>query len=95
MLYEVITPPAFSRISEADALSNAVSSAVYNGMQTAVAEAEKQTAEAAARGFKYSLNLMNTPDSKLIRDFEKRLERKVKSVKRISYSPEESVFEVS
>jgi len=92
-VYQTI-PPAFSRISEADALSNAVSSAVYNGMQTAVAEAEKQTAEAAARGFKYSLNLMNTPDSKLIRDFEKRLERKVKSVKRISYSPEESVFEV-
>ena len=87
-------PPAFSRVSEEDALANAVSSAVFKGMEAAVSTAEKETAAAASRGFKYSLNLVNTPDSRLIRDFEKKLSRRVKDLKRISFSPEETVFEV-
>jgi len=92
-VYQTI-PPAFSRISEKDALTNAVSSAVYNGMKAAVAKAENEAAKAAAKGFKYSLSLMNTSDSKMMRDFEKKLERKVQAIKRVSYSPEESTFEV-
>ena len=87
-------PPAFSTVSEQDAVSNAVSSAVFKGMAAAVSEAEKETAEAVARGFKYNLTLINTFDSRMMRDFEKKLERRVKKVERLSYSPEESLFEV-
>ena len=92
-VYQTI-PPAFSRVSEQDALANAVSSAVFNGMQIIVDKAENETARAAARGFKYNLILMNTSDSRLMRDFEKALSRRVRSVKRTSYSPEESRFDV-
>ncbi len=87
-------PPAFSTVSEEDALANAVSSAVFKGMAAAVAEAENETAKAVSKGFKYSLVMINTSDSRMMRDFEKKLERRVKSVDRISFSPEESVFEV-
>ena len=87
-------PPAFSTVSESDALVNAVSSAVFKAMNAAVEKAENETAVAAAKGFKYSLNMMNTSDSKTLRDFEKKLSKRVKDLKRISFSPEESVFEV-
>ncbi|MDC7228370.1 MAG: DUF6175 family protein [Spirochaetales bacterium] len=91
--YQTI-PPAFSRVSEEDALSNAVSSAVFNAMDDIVDSVENETAKAASEGFKYNLILMNTEDSKQIRDFEKKLEKRTRNVKRISYSREESVFEV-
>lgn len=92
-VYQTI-PPAFSKISEDDALANAVSAAVFNGMKTTVAEVENQSAKAASKGFKYNLTIINTPDSRQLRDFSKRMERDVRSIKRVSYAAEESTFEV-
>lgn len=92
-VYQTI-PPAFSRVSEQDALSNAVASAVSMGMVQAVAAAEKETVRAVSRGFKYTLTMHNTGDALVMREFEKKLNSRVKGLKRLSYSPEESLFEV-
>ena len=92
-VYQTI-PPAFSRISQQDALSNAVASAVSRGMEQAVSVSRNETAKAVSRGFKYIVTMHNTWDALVMRDFEKKLGSRVKGVKRISYSPEESVFEV-
>ncbi len=90
----VTDSPVLSTISSSDALSNAVESAVFNGMPEALAEAEKQTVRAVSKGFKYSVHILNTEDLKVIQSFQKKLGSRVKRIKRISYSPEETVFEV-
>ncbi len=88
-------PPAFSTVSESDALNNAVTSAAFKGMSAAVAGAEEETLKALSSGFKYTLYVVNTPDSAVMRDFSKKVEKKVKNIKRLSYSPEETIYEVS
>ena len=88
-------PPAFSTVSESDALNNAVTSAAFKGMSAAVADAGEKTLKALSSGFKYTLYVVNTPDSSLMRDFSKKIEKKVKNIRRLSFSPEETVYEVS
>ncbi|MBI9107630.1 MAG: hypothetical protein JEZ04_12860 [Spirochaetales bacterium] len=87
-------PPEYSLVSAEAARENALSSAVYKGMEAAVKEAEAHSAKAASTGFKFNLTMENTPDTKIIGDFEQKLESSVKSVKRTSFSHEESIFEV-
>jgi hypothetical protein len=86
-------PAVFSKVSVDAAVSGAVNSVVFKGMKAAVDEAEEQSARAVSHGFKYILTITTT-NVEIIDDFEKNLERGSKSVKRISFSPEESVFEV-
>lgn len=87
-------PPAFSQVSVEDALNNAVASAVFKAMPHVIDEVKAETAKALTRGFRYNLVMLNTYDARVMRNFQKKLERKVKSVKRVSYSPEETVYEV-
>ncbi len=87
-------PPAMSLVSEADAINNAVASATYHAIEKAVQQAEIYTRKELVQGIRYSLVIQNTPDSKLMRTFMKKLERKVKSVKRLSASSEETKYEV-
>lgn len=87
-------PPALSMVSEADAVNNAVASATYNAIKKAVEQAEVYTEKELSRGIRYDLVIQNTSDSKLMRSFMKKLERKVKSVRRVSTSPEETKYEV-
>ncbi len=87
-------PPAMSTVSEADAVNNAVASATYNAIRKAVQQAEVYTKKELVQGIKYNLVIQNTSDSKLMRSFMKKLKRKVKSVRRISTSPEETNYEV-
>lgn len=91
--YQTI-PPALSMVSEADAVNNAVASATYNAIRKAVQQAQGYTEKELVNGLKYDLVIQNTPDSRLMRDFMKKLQRKVKSVKRISTSSEETKYEV-
>jgi len=87
-------PPAMSTVSTADAVNNAVASATYNAIRNAVGQAVVYTKKELVQGIKYSLVMQNTSDSKLMRTFMKKLKRKVKSVRRISASPEETKYEV-
>ena len=91
--YQTI-PPAMSLVSESDAVNNAVASATYNAIKKAVEQAEVYTKKELVKGIKYDLVIQNTPDSRLMRDFMKKLQRKVKSVRRISASGEETKYEV-
>ena len=87
-------PPAFSTVSEDDALTNAVASAVYKAMPAALNSADVETRKALTRGLKYSLTIMNTLDRRLMRNFERKLERRVRSLKQLSFSAEQTVYEV-
>ena len=92
--YYQTVPPAMSTVSEADALNNAVASATFNAIGKAVDQARAYTQKELNMGIKYDLVIQNTYDSRLMRDFMKKMERKVKSIKRISTSPEETKYEV-
>lgn len=92
--YYQTVPPAMSTVSEADALNNAVASATFNAIKKAVEQARKYTLKELTTGIKYDLIVQNTFDSRLMRDFMKKMERKVKSIKRVSTSPEETKYEV-
>lgn len=87
-------PPAFSTVSQVDALNNAVSSAVFQAMPVALSTADRETREAMTRGLKYSLTILNTRDRRLMREFEQKLQRKVRSLRQLSFTPEQSVYEV-
>lgn len=92
--YYQTVPPAMSTVSESDALNNAVASATFNAIQKAVDQARSYTHKELTQGIKYDLVIQNTYDSRLMRDFMKKMERKVKSIKRISTSPEETKYDV-
>lgn len=92
--YYQTVPPAMSTVSEDDALNNAVASATFNAIKKAVDQARAYTQKELTQGIKYDLVVQNTYDSRLMRDFMKKMERKVKSIKRISTSPEETKYEV-
>ena len=92
--YYQTVPPAMSTVSEADALNNAVASATFNAIKKAVEQARAYTQKELTQGIKYDLVVQNTFDSRLMRDFMKKMERKVKSIKRVSTSPEETKYEV-
>jgi len=87
-------PPAMSTVSEDDALNNAVASATFNAIKKAVDQARSYTQKELTQGIKYDLVIQNTFDSRLMRNFMKKMERKVKSIKRISTSPEETKYDV-
>lgn len=87
-------PPAMSTVSEKDAVNNAVASATYNAVRNAIEQAQVYTEKELTQGLQYTLVIQNTPDSRMMRDFQKDLERKAKSVKRLSFAPEESKYEV-
>jgi hypothetical protein len=91
--YQTI-PPAMSRVSTEDALNNAVASATYKAMEEAIKQAENFTQRELRQGIKYQLVVQNSFDSRVMRSFADRLERKVQSVRRVSYSPEETIYEV-
>ena len=92
--YYQTVPPAMSTVSEEDALNNAVASATFNAIKKAVEQARAYTQKELTQGIKYDLVVQNTFDSRLMRDFMKKMERKVKSIKRVSTSPEETKYEV-
>ena len=92
--YYQTVPPSMSTVSEADALNNAVASATFNAIKKAVEQARSYTQKELTQGIKYDLVIQNTFDSRLMRDFMKKMERKVKSIKRISTSPEETKYDV-
>jgi len=92
--YYQTVPPAMSTVSEEDALNNAVASATFNAIKKAVEQARSYTQKELTQGIKYDLIVQNTFDSRLMRDFMKKMERKVKSIKRVSTSPEETKYDV-
>ncbi len=87
-------PPAMSTVSENDALKNAVASATYKAMEEPIKQARNYTEKELRQGIKYQIVLQNTSDARTMRDFVKKMERKVESMDRLSYSPAEAKYDV-
>jgi len=87
-------PPAMSTVSSEDAVNNAVASATYRAMEEALKQAQVYTEKELRQGLQYQLVLQNTPDARTMRDFAKKMERKVEEIKRLSYSPAETTYEI-
>ncbi len=87
-------PPAMSTVSTEDAVNNAVASATYKAMQESLKQAQNYTEKELRQGIKYQLVLQNTSDARAMRDFVKKMEREVREIKRLSYSPAEAKYEV-
>lgn len=87
-------PPAFSTVSTDDAVYNAITSAVYQIMPAAIQQAVQYTKKALTRGIRFDLILYNTSDARLMRDFKRNMERRVKSIETISQSAEETRYVV-
>ncbi len=92
--YYQTNPPAFSTISESDALNNAVASAVYKAMPEGIKIAEQGFRKTVSQGIPYELVFINTPNSRIMREFQKRMERRTKSMDRTSYSRDETRYSV-
>ena len=92
--YYQTNPPAFSTVSESDALNNAIASAVYKAMPEGIRIAEAGFMKSVSKGIAYELVFINTPNSRLMREFVKKMERKTKSIERTSYSQDETRYTV-
>ena len=88
------SPRTFSTSSEFDAMVNALQSSIYKAMPMAMNQAKVYMQKALERGVQYDLLIQNTPDSRLMSDFRRKLRKRVRDVRTISASPEETRYEV-
>ena len=88
------SPRTFSTSSRTDAMNNALQSSIYAIMPLALEEVRGYMEKALVKGIKYDMIIQKTPDSRLMRDFARQLERKVRSIRTVSQSEEETVYAV-
>ena len=88
------SPRTFSQVSIEDAVNNALQSSVYKAMPIALEQAKRYMQEYLTQGIRYELVIENTPDARVMNDFRKRLERKVKDIKTVSASIQQSIYHV-
>ncbi|MEM5947512.1 DUF6175 family protein [Spirochaetia bacterium 38H-sp] len=90
------SPRTFSKVSEFDAISNALQSTVYKAMAAAVKQTRNVLSGKYRDGIQYDLVLQSTPDQKTIARFRSKLRNKdkVKDIKTIYQSSEETKFAV-
>ncbi len=88
------SPMTFSASSEFDAVVNALQSSIYKAMPMAMNQAKVYMQKALERGVQYDLLIQNTPDSRLMSDFRRKLRKRVRDVRTISASAEETRYEV-
>ncbi len=88
------SPKAFNQSSQREAIINALQSSIYKAMPIVIDQAKAYMQKALARGIKYEVIIQKTPDSKVMSDFRRKLQRKVKEVKTVDSSREETKYEV-
>ncbi|MFW5801617.1 MAG: hypothetical protein ACOCVC_06265 [Spirochaeta sp.] len=84
----------FSRTGQQDAIGNAVQSAVYSAMPTAVRQSQSLLAQAYSRGIRYEMVLLNTSDPRVISRIRSRLRDEVNDLNTISQTAEETRYSV-
>ncbi|THB65597.1 MAG: hypothetical protein D6B26_03650 [Spirochaetaceae bacterium] len=85
---------SFSRISQSDAIGNAVQSAVYSAMPVAVAQARDLLAQVFQRGIRYEMILLNTSDSRVMSNLRSRLRSEVGDLQTLSQTADETRYAV-
>ena len=88
------SPKTISSSSEQSARINALQTSVYKAMPTVIGQAKAFMAKAVTNGIKYELIVQNTPDSRLLTDFRRKLARKVKDVQTVSQAADLTKFNV-
>jgi hypothetical protein len=88
------SPKTLSTASQQAAVINALQTSVYKAMPVAINQAKAYMAKALANGIKYQLVIQKTPDSRLISSFRQKLKAKVKDVRVVSQSDDETRFDV-
>ena len=88
------SPRTFSSSSELDAINNALQSSIYQAMPHAMDKVVNYMRKAVENGIRYELVMQNTADARLMRDFMKKLEQKVRKVELVSQSREEIYYRV-
>ena len=88
------SPRTFSHSSQKDAVNNALQSSIYTLMPLLVQDVEGYMVKALAQGIKYELIIQNTFDARVMREFLRILEGRVKNIKRTAQAPEETRYEV-
>ncbi|MFW6214914.1 MAG: hypothetical protein ACOC45_03095 [Alkalispirochaetaceae bacterium] len=83
-----------SRVSQEDAVLNALQSTVYQAMPVAIEQSEVQMARNLARGVRFVVTLQNTPDARLISGFRRQLRRSVSDVITVSQTAEQTQYEI-
>lgn len=82
-------------ISERDALLNAVQLSVYKAMAEAVRQSRAYFARDLRNGIAYDVIVVNTPDDRVMRSFMKALEAKVKEVRILSASGQQTHYQIT
>ncbi len=88
------SPKTISSSSEQAARINALQTSVYKAMPTVIGQARAFMAKAVVNGIKYELIVQNTPDSRMMSDFRRKLARKVKDVQTVSQAADQTKFNV-
>jgi hypothetical protein len=88
------SPRTVSPSSKEDALTRAIEASVWQAMPVAVAQIKAQLAQNLLRGVKYDLIVQQTSDPRLMNQFRKKLSERVKLLKTISFSPQETRYQV-
>lgn len=88
------SPRTTSLTSQDDAKLNAVQASVYKSMPVVIDQSKAYMVKALQNGMKFELVLQNTSDTKVVTDFRKRLLARVKDIKTVSQSAEETKYDV-
>jgi hypothetical protein len=88
------SPRAFSQSSTIDAVNNALQSSVYEAMLVALEQLEASLRNSSARGIPYTFILQNTAETRIVREFSRKLEVRLGGMETISQSNENSRYQL-
>jgi len=85
---------SYSRISQDDAIINALQATVYQAMPDVLEMSQRQMSIALRRGLRYDLTIQNPPDSRSVSLFRRALEQEVREIRTVSQVAQEVRYEV-
>ncbi len=88
------SPKTFSNASDKMARINAIQASVYRAMPIAIKQAENYMLKSLKNGIPYSVTVQNTPDSRVMSKFRRKLKKQVKDVKTLYQSAKETKYRV-
>ncbi len=88
------SPRTYSDVSERAARINAIQASVYKAMPIAIKQAESYMLKSLRNGIPYSVTIQDTPDSRLMSRFRRKLKTRVKAVKTLYQSARETKYRV-
>jgi hypothetical protein len=88
------SPASAWQQTEVAAVNNVLQVSVYKAMPIAAGQAEAKFAAELKNGIRYGLVLQRTVDAKAVTAFRNRLKERVKNLKTVSQTDEETTFEV-